>query len=89
MLKTPLSIIFLVVFTSLAISTSVLANDHEMSHEGAMHPAHEMGQEIDTKKDKKLSEEYKENMDEAKDAKNAPHPAHEMGESDELQERGQ
>ncbi len=66
--------------------------DEKDSHKGMEHPAHEMGEAADTDKDKnkKLSEEYKENVEEAEDAKNTPHPAHEMGESEEeLRERGQ
>lgn len=78
-----------VVFTLLFASSMAFANDHKDSHEGAKHPAHEMGEAVDSNKDEKVSEDYKDNMDKAEEAANAPHPAHEMDENMELQERGQ
>ncbi|SFK18230.1 hypothetical protein [Methylophaga sulfidovorans] len=89
MLKTQLTTLLSVVMAILFSSSVAFANEHETSHEGAKHPAHEMGEELDTVKDKKLSEDYKDNMEEAEDSANSPHPAHEMGENEELQERGQ
>ncbi|BDZ74514.1 hypothetical protein GCM10025856_22330 [Methylophaga marina] len=89
MLSKQFTTLLSVVFTLLFASSMAFANEHKDSHEGAKHPAHEMGESVDTHKDKKMSEDYKENMKEAEDAANAPHPAHEMDENEELQERGQ
>ena len=89
MLKTQLTTLLSVEELVLFSSGAAFANEHESSHEGAKHPAHEMGEELDTIKDKKHSEEYKENMEEAEDSANSPHPAHEMDENEEVQERGQ
>lgn len=60
----------------------------ENTHKGFEHPAHEMGEAALSDSDKKesLSEDYKENLDKAKDSANAPHPAHEMGDEDVLDE---
>lgn len=67
-------------FALLFAATPAVAEHHE-SHEGAKHPAHEMGDAALSDSDKKeqLSDEYKQNLREAKDAANAPHPAHKMG----------
>lgn len=88
MLKTYLSSFL---FAGLFAVTSVYANDPADSHEGAKHPAHEMGESKDTVKenDKSLSKDAKENKQKAEEADNAPHPAHQMDETEELQERGQ
>ncbi|MEX1201164.1 MAG: hypothetical protein WEB02_10285 [Methylophaga sp.] len=65
-------------------------SDEKDQHKGMEHPAHEMGEAADGDKTKQHSEEYKENLEAAEDAKNDPHPAHEMGEGEEaLRERGQ
>lgn len=69
--------------------TPALADHHDPDeHKGSEHPAHEMGEAENqaAEGEKKLKEEYKENIEEAKDAANAPHPAHEMGEEDVLDE---
>ncbi len=39
------------------------------------------------KSDKDLSQEYKENLESNRDAKNMPHPAHEMGEGDPIEQQ--
>lgn len=73
----------LTTFVALLFSmTPALADHHEESHEGAKHPAHEMGAEVESDTDQKeqLSEEAKENLEAAKESEHAPHPAHEMGE---------
>lgn len=66
---------------SLFSMTSALADHHEAGHEGAKHPAHEMGEAAlsDSDKTEQLSEEYRENLEAAKESENAPHPAHKMG----------
>ncbi len=62
---------------------TAMADHHEDtekdSHKGMEHPAHEMGEAEDVDRTKTLSEEYDENVEAAKDAKNQPHPAHKMG----------
>lgn len=61
---------------------------HENTHKGSKHPAHEMGEAALSESDENapLSEEYKENLEKAKESANAPHPAHEMGDEDILDE---
>lgn len=80
--------------TLLFAVTPAMADHHQKAdeHEGMEHPAKEMGNAVTSDKDRKeqVSEDYKENLEKAKDADNAPHPAYEMGEGEEeLQERGQ
>ncbi len=82
--------------TLLFAMTPAMADHHKMdgdSHKGAEHPAHEMGEEVeskDYKNESDMSEDYKHNKQEADDTENAPHPAHKMGEGEEeLDERGQ
>lgn len=62
------------------------------SHKGMEHPAKEMGDEVKSKEynlEEDVSEEYKENVEDAKDSKGTKHPAHDMGEGEEmLDERG-
>ncbi len=73
---------FLTIFMSLLFAaTPALADHHKETHKGMEHPAHEMGEAALSDSDKKeqLSEEYKENLREAKDSENPPHPAHKMG----------
>jgi hypothetical protein len=61
--------------------TPAMADHHETGHEGAKHPAHEMGEAAlsDSDKTEQLSEEYRENLEAAKESENPPHPAHKMG----------
>ncbi|WP_438969939.1 hypothetical protein [Methylophaga sp.] len=65
----------------------------ENTHKGSEHPAHEMGDAVTSeeyKKEKDVSEKYKQNLEEAKASEGSKHPAHEMGESEEaLDQRGQ
>ncbi|MEC9315402.1 MAG: hypothetical protein VYB22_10990 [Pseudomonadota bacterium] len=76
--------------TFLFTVTPAMADHHEKngdSHKGVEHPAHEMGEEVTDKnyeKEKDVSEEYKENVEEAKDSKGTKHPAHDMGEGEEM-----
>lgn len=74
--------------TLLFAMTPAMAEHHDKdSHKGEEHPAHEMGEEVTSKnytKDKDVSEEYKENLEEAKESKGTEHPAHDMGEGEEM-----
>jgi hypothetical protein len=76
--------------TLLFAMSPAMADHHKEDndgHKGEEHPAHEMGEEVtskDYKKEKDVSEEYKENVEEAKDAKGTKHPAHDMGEGEEM-----
>lgn len=66
---------------SLFSMTPAIADHHETSHEGAKHPAHEMGEAAlsDSDNTEQLSEEYRENLKAARETENSPHPAHKMG----------
>lgn len=61
--------------------TPAMAEHHETGHEGAKHPAHKMGEAAlsDSDKTEQLSEEYRKNLEAAKESNNPPHPAHKMG----------
>jgi hypothetical protein len=69
------------ILTCLFSLSPAMANHHEAGHEGAKHPAHEMGDAAlsDSEKTEQLSDEYRKNLEAAKDTKNAPHPSHKMG----------
>lgn len=73
----------LTTFISLLLATMPAMADHHKdtadSHKGMEHPAHEMGEAADVDREEPLSEEYRENLDAAKDSKHDPHPAHKMG----------
>lgn len=73
---------FLTTVVSMLLALSpAMADKHMEEHKGAEHPAHEMGEAAlsDSDKTEQLSEEYRDNLGEAKDTKNPPHPAHKMG----------
>lgn len=82
----------LIAFTAMlfAMSSSIMAEKSEDDHKGMKHPAHEMGDAVDSDAKEQPSAAYKENLEEAKDAANQVHPAHKMGKGEEeLNERGQ
>ncbi|MBD3635364.1 MAG: hypothetical protein HUJ23_10725 [Methylophaga sp.] len=76
----------LTTLVSLLLSmTPAMADHHEQkqdSHKGMEHPAHEMGEAADVDREQPLTEEYRENLEEARDTKHDPHPAHKMGTED-------
>lgn len=80
-------------FALLFAITPAIADDSMDEHKGAKHPAHEMGDKSKSdchKKDMDVSEEYKDNLEKAKDSEGGKHPAHKMDEGEEmLDERGQ
>lgn len=69
------------VLTCLFSFSPAMADHHQSEHAGGKHPAHEMGDAAlsDSDKTEQLSEDYRDNLEAAKDSKNAPHPSHKMG----------
>lgn len=69
------------ILTCLFSISPAMAEHHQMDHAEGNHPAHEMGEAAlsDSDKTEQLSDDYRDNLEAAKDSKNAPHPSHKMG----------